>query len=153
MQCIILPLYLGFLVYCPNADMGGVIQGGVPLAANATAMALWKGSDLGLGDSSSPLDSECNAGCHCSRSDYDPVCSVADSVTHFNPCFAGCASPGSNDTYLGCGCSAGAGDEAVVVKGFCDSARCSYILFAAFVFLQVFFTFAATMPGLVASLR
>ena len=45
------------------------------------------------------------------------------------------------------------GDDSLVVQGVCDSARCSYVLFAGFVFLQVFFTFAATMPGLVASLR
>ena len=49
--------------------------------------------------------------------------------------------------------AAAAASSSFVSRGVCDEARCSYAPLAAIVFLQVFFTFAAAMPGLVASLR
>ena len=54
-QSVILPLYLGFLLYCPNADIAGVISGGVAVAAD--------GVGLGCGD------------CACSRHAMSNCCS------------------------------------------------------------------------------
>jgi organic anion transporter 4A len=139
-QCVILPLYLGFLLYCPNTDIDGVVRDG----ESSGNFSLYNG---------------CNADCACSRADYNPVCSMSDDVTYFNPCYAGCTGGMVNEvSYSGCGCLAANATSAVfgegeVVRGVCESAKCNYVYFAAFVFLQVFFTFAATMPGLVASLR
>ena len=55
LQAVILPLYLGFLLYCPNADFAGVIADGAAVAS---------AGDLGCAD------------CACSRADYDPVAHV-----------------------------------------------------------------------------
>ena len=146
LQAVILPLYLGFLLYCPNADFAGVIADGAAVAS---------AGDLGCGD------------CACSRADYDPVCSAAaGNVTFFNACFAGCSDvvldgAGGLATFANCSCAAASAASAAVAspsssfvsRGVCDEARCSYAPLAAIVFLQVFFTFAAAMPGLVASLR
>ena len=150
LQAVILPLYLGFLLYCPNADFAGVIVDGQAAVASA--------GDLGCG-----LD------CACSRADYDPVCSAAaaGNVTFFNACFAGCSDvvldgAGGLVTFANCSCAGAAASAAAAAaassssfasRGVCDEARCSYAPLAAIVFLQVFFTFAAAMPGLVASLR
>ena len=141
-QSVILPLYLGFLLYCPNTDIAGVIADGVAVADG----------DLGCGD------------CACSRADYDPVCSAAGNVTFFNACFAGCSDVVLGDgggiaTFANCSCAAAAAPISItssssfVSKGVCDGARCNYAYLAVIVFLQVFFTFMAAMPGLVASLR
>ena len=145
-QAVILPLYLGFLLYCPNADFAGVISDGAAVAGG--------GSQLGCG-----LD------CACSRADYDPVCSAAGNVTFFNACFAGCSdvvldvnNGGALATFANCSCAASEAADAAtsssfVSKGVCDGAMCDYTPLAAIVFLQVFFTFATALPGLVASLR
>ena len=95
------------------------------------------------------------------RTDYDPVCSVADNVTFFNACFAGCSDVVSGEgggiaTFANCSCAAASGSASAsgsVSKGMCDGARCNFVYLAVIVFFQVFFTFAAAMPGLVASLR
>ena len=135
-QAVILPLYLGFLLYCPNADFAGVIADGAAVAA---------------GDGEGQLG--CGLDCACSRADYDPVCSAASgNVTFFNACFAGCSDvilDSGLATFANCSCAA----SEVVSKGVCEDARCDYAPLAAIVFIQVFFTFAAAMPGLVASLR
>lgn len=39
------------------------------------------------------LTGGCNADCHCSRENYNPVCG-ADSVLYFSPCHAGCKGKG-----------------------------------------------------------
>merc|ERR1712102_214160 len=97
LQAVILPLYLGFLLYCPNADFAGVIADGAAAVASAGT------GDLGCGD------------CACSRADYDPVCSAAaaGNVTFFNACFAGCSDvvldgAGGLATFANCSCAAAA---------------------------------------------
>ena len=35
------------------------------------------------------LDSTCNNGCGCSRSEFSPICGV-DGITYYSPCHAGC---------------------------------------------------------------
>ena len=130
-QAIILPLYLGFLLYCPNGSVAGI-------------HTLDKG----------PFDlSSCNQNCHCDISNYDPVCSLSDDVTFYNPCFAGCTQSLNGSLFGDCSCFPSISTGGLGKKGFCDSAKCDYTYFAIVIFLQIFFTFAATMPGLVASLR
>lgn len=35
------------------------------------------------------LENTCNSGCGCSKSQFDPICSV-DGITYYSPCHAGC---------------------------------------------------------------
>ena len=127
-----------------GADLGG----GVEDQLRRQALA---GVD---GSGSNDLYGECNAGCGCAVADFDPICSVEEDVTYISACFAGCSaraeSSNTSSTFSDCACLPSGGPA---VKGFCESARCDFTPFAALVFFQIFFTFAATMPGLVASLR
>ena len=163
-QAIIIPLYFGFLLYCPNADFAGVVVDGkkVTIEQNRDSLASPVLTSKQLLSPSNSFKDSCHAGCGCSASDFDPVCSLGDGVTHFNPCLAGCATEvelqGNVTLYGDCACApaVSSGDLSglrVASRGFCSAAKCDYFYFALFVFLQVFFTFAATMPGLVASLR
>lgn len=42
------------------------------------------------------LDHECNSGCGCDMSVYDPIC--IDGVEYFTPCHAGCSNTVSNSS-------------------------------------------------------
>ena len=167
-QFIVLPLYLGFLVHCPSADFAGVT---IPYPEAA----------LGSGLERPDLGSACNAGCAggcAGAADFDPVCASVDGrdVTFFNPCYAGCESAANATKFLDCGCAESlfgeAGERWTATRGICESAkygkatlisqyltdfnfpfRCDYTYFSVFLFLQIFFTFVATMPALMSGLR
>ncbi len=168
-QFVVLPLYLGFLAYCPSADVAGITVS-------------YPGDDAGGAGFSAAhpkLSSACNAGCAggcAGATDFDPVCGSligGEEVTFFNPCYAGCSASSNTSHFLDCGCSGG--EAATVQRGICQSARsagegsndhlvwfflkcffffrCDFTYFSIFLFLQIFFTFVATMPGLMAGLR
>lgn len=137
-QALVIPLYLGFLLYCPNGDFAGVTTDKV---GNFTYPDV-------------SFRSECNLECeNCDISNFDPVCSLGDDVTFYNPCFAGCSSAFNGSVFMECSCVSPLSELRVATRGQCESGKCSYIYFSLFLFLQLLFTFAATMPGLVASLR
>lgn len=146
-QTVVIPLYLGFLLYCPNGAFAGLTA--TDVAGHAYGPAL-------------DFASDCNGACaaNCRLSEFDPVCSVADDVTFFNPCFAGCRAAKNESVFTDCACLSPvegvgpwAGLGGVATRGQCESGKCGFALFAGLMFLQIFFTFMATMPGLVASLR
>ena len=86
---------------------------------------------------------ECSRDCPCAAPGYyDPVC-IEGGVNYPNPCLAGC----STGNLTGCLCGE------VTAKGFCKDQICDKVKFSLVVFFQIFFTFAGTMPALVASLR
>ncbi len=156
-QCIVLPLYLGFVTAtCDGGDFAGVTT--TMLANNSHSTSAGEGRDFVTGVGGG-MYADCNANCACDRGDFDPVC--AGGVTYFSACYAGCSAVtvGSSElsqkkkVFSGCTCLPDE-TEGLAVEGLCPRALdCDYKLFAVFLFLQVFFTFAATMPGLMASLR
>ena len=88
---------------------------------------------------------------------YEPVCHLSTGTTYFSACVAGCTEASSvavtNKTiFHNCACleAASAGDY--VIPGACPS-DCNHLYFSILLFLNILFTFVATMPGLVASLR
>ena len=91
---------------------------------------------------------------------YEPVCHLESGTTYFSACLAGCSSSallGQNNATIfhNCACllTDGATDEnAYVIPGVCPS-DCNHVYFSVLLFLNILFTFVATMPGLVASLR
>ncbi|XP_020290841.1 solute carrier organic anion transporter family member 4A1 isoform X2 [Pseudomyrmex gracilis] len=137
-----------FALSCPNLDFAGLT---VPYLNNTRT------SDLSL-------ESSCNSGCGCSRSQFDPICGV-DGITYYSPCYAGCYQETSlNDvkTYANCSCIHASpmslthdGDivQYEAVNTTCES-KCAYLwIFVALAFCNMFLTFLCTMPALSSTLR
>ena len=88
---------------------------------------------------------------------YEPVCHLPTGTTFFSACMAGCTDatslPDSNKTvFHHCACIDSAGPDDYVIPGACPT-ECNHLYFSILLFLNILFTFVATMPGLVASLR
>ena len=75
------------------------------------------------------------------------VCDPGANVAYLSGCHAGCQTM-TNDIFTNCSCS----QSTIVNAGLCPS-QCSHVSLSVMIFLQVFFTFMGTMPGLVAGLR
>ena len=93
-QAIILPLYLGFLLYCPNGDFAGL---NVPLSSSHEILNIvpynssWGPLALSYAQSedSSQFSNSCNSNCGCLSDNFDPVCSLHEDITYYSPCHAG----------------------------------------------------------------
>ena len=122
-QCIILPLYVGFLFNCPNA-----------------------GSNLNE-------ESTCNnnATCHCDFNLGEFVCDTENNLSYLSPCHAGCKESIDDTTFTNCDCLAN--PQMTMQKGLCKNEDCNHLYLSVMLFFQVLFTFMGTMPGLVAGLR
>ena len=89
------------------------------------------------------LDSPCNAGCGCSKSEYEPICG-ADGSFYFSPCYAGCPLQPSNnsDKYYNCSCIAvSEADGAMASKKHCSEPcfKAPYFLFLLFLIMLTMF--------------
>ena len=180
-QAAILPLYLGFMYHCPTGMYSGVnfdlqTDDSAPkhistshgfnsvCKSNCNCPAYVKHEDSSFIVYSTT---------------YEPVCSLLDKVTYYSACHAGCQFEmmyKNQTAYYGCTCvqqnynhskeliaqnsSQSYTDTldlkeqlGIVSNGPCEHESCSSVPLAVIIFLQVLFTFMATMPGLVASLR
>nr|XP_040570830.1 solute carrier organic anion transporter family member 4A1-like [Lepeophtheirus salmonis] len=99
-QLAILPLYLGFLLYCPNPPFAGV-NSAYPHVPYNEQLSLSAG---------------CNTNCsaNCDVLSYMPVCGE-NGVSYFNPCYAGCKSNGTNGILRDCLCIDG--PESIALEG------------------------------------
>nr|XP_037270307.1 solute carrier organic anion transporter family member 4A1-like [Rhipicephalus microplus] len=114
------------------------------------------------------LSHSCNAHCNCSGVGYDPVCG-SDNFTYYSPCVAGCGNVRNfrkTKLYSQCTCVHGptlfmASEGESNETGFHYMARrdpctadCGLIVvYAAAVFVALFFTFLLIVPALTALLR
>uniref|UniRef100_A0AAY4E360 Solute carrier organic anion transporter family member n=1 Tax=Denticeps clupeoides TaxID=299321 RepID=A0AAY4E360_9TELE len=145
-----------FLIHCPNIPMAGVtapyhtgpLQGHTQIES---ASSVLEGN----------LTVSCNAGCHCVKELYNPVCG-ADGVMYYSPCHAGCStmnqthSYNSKQLFTGCSCVVGNvtwGEEGLAIAGKCTSTCYHMPLFLTFLFIVIFFTFLCSIPALTATLR
>jgi sodium-independent organic anion transporter len=146
-----------FLVYCSHSPLIGV-ETRYPnevSAANASAR-------LGY---ASQLASQCNAGCNCAVSEYNPVCASyrpeppgerkgepPEGLSFYSPCYAGCAggmSP-TQRSYANCSC---APDGGPVTRGLCESKCSGLIGFLVLFGPMCFCTFSVGVPVLSVVLR
>ncbi|XP_026862744.2 solute carrier organic anion transporter family member 4A1 [Electrophorus electricus] len=162
MLCALLSLLaiFAFLSHCPNVPMAGVT---VPYHGSASwsPTHLWPASGSNSSEADGNLTVGCNAGCHCAKEFYNPVCGV-DGVMYYSPCHAGCTavnhthSHSDRQVFTGCTCVVGNvswGEEGLAVVGKC-SASCNHMpAFLSFLFVIISFTFLCSIPALTATLR
>ncbi|XP_063064464.1 solute carrier organic anion transporter family member 4A1 [Engraulis encrasicolus] len=165
-----------FLISCPNMPMAGVTapyRGGELLHPPTQTQTQSPAQDLYLQQYESEgtyynssvegnLTVACNAGCHCVKELYNPVCG-ADGVMYYSPCHAGCSginrthSHDGKQVFTGCSCVVGNvsswGHEGLALAGKCGSS-CHYMpAFLTFLFVVILFTFLCSIPALTATLR
>uniref|UniRef100_A0A0L8FTN5 Solute carrier organic anion transporter family member n=1 Tax=Octopus bimaculoides TaxID=37653 RepID=A0A0L8FTN5_OCTBM len=143
LSTVLLVLMLIFLLRCQNNSFVGI---NVPYSVNRTS------SPFVIGN----LKAECNADCHCSNEDYDPICSSGGSI-YFSPCYAGCKTviDGYTKKYANCSCiqSNNSKFDYVAVSGKCPN-QCNHLsLFMPFFAMIMLITFTISMPALTATLR
>ncbi|XP_048265736.1 solute carrier organic anion transporter family member 4A1 isoform X1 [Bombus affinis] len=138
---------LCFVLNCPNLNFAGVT---VPYSDQTKK--------------SFSLDSTCNNGCGCSRSEFSPICGV-DGITYYSPCHAGCYQGtriNNVEVYSDCTCireppiNLTTGGNVIsyeAINTTCNTS-CSYLWpFITLAFCNMFITFLCTMPALSATLR
>ncbi|KAK3092949.1 hypothetical protein FSP39_009291 [Pinctada imbricata] len=140
--CIFICMLFGpaFLASCVDYEVAGV---GHPYV-NETAIS---------------MTSECNKGCGCTTSGYEPVCDH-DNVVYFSPCHAGCSNVrnvNGSKVYEYCVCISPStdGGNPSVTGGTCTTpGKCPWFyVFSVFIFLMMLFTFTTTSPILQAMFR
>ena len=131
-QCVILPLYMGFLLNCPST---AIVGSNKPY----------------LNENTIELTATCNANCNCDFNLGEFVCDTERRLSYLSPCHAGCQESINQTTYTQCDCLDSF--EVTVQKGICKNQDCNYLYLSVMLFFQVLFTFMGTMPGLVAGLR
>ncbi|KAL3088825.1 hypothetical protein niasHS_009117 [Heterodera schachtii] len=106
------------------------------------------------------LDARCNAQCHCSPTEYHPVCAEhidGSQMAYYSPCYAGCPSPYAAQTkeYLNCSCVPDEmkGGTRRVKRGFCESKCRGLFAFMVFFAPFCFFTFAVGIALITVVLR
>ncbi|XP_077560543.1 solute carrier organic anion transporter family member 4A1-like [Haemaphysalis longicornis] len=107
----------------------------------------------------------CNSHCNCTGVMYDPVCGT-DNLTYYSPCVAGCASARpfeKTKLFTECSCvdaptmympsKTGTGFYYMAKRDLC-AADCGLVaVYAAAMFVALFFTFLLIVPALTALLR
>ncbi|KAM9342114.1 solute carrier organic anion transporter family member 4A1 [Pholidichthys leucotaenia] len=155
-----------FLIHCPNVPMAGVT---VPYRSSRMELQQLdqnrylynKSSKSSNSTFDGSLTVDCNAGCHCTRELYNPVCGV-DGMMYYSPCHAGCTAVNhtqlstGKQVYSGCSCVVGNvswGAEGFAVAGKCGSS-CHYMPhFLSLIFIVISFTFLCSIPAVTATLR
>ncbi|GAB1606686.1 solute carrier organic anion transporter family member 4A1-like [Argonauta hians] len=153
LSSILLLLMLIFLVRCQNNSFVGI---NIPYSWNSTSSSSSSSYSTPPPFVVGQLSSECNANCHCSNEDYDPICSH-DGHIYFSPCYAGCKTviDGYPKKYANCSCvhSNSTNQEYTAVSGKCPN-KCNHLsLFMPFFALIMLTTFIISMPALTATLR
>ncbi|MBN3289767.1 SO1C1 protein, partial [Polypterus senegalus] len=134
-----------FALSCPNSDIAGVTVSyeGVPVAQPSNLL------------------STCNSDCHCSTSQWDPVCGE-NGLTYISPCLAGCKQLqgfGKNTTYQDCRCIAsfpsGASNFSSTLGQCPRDKKCSkmFIYYIAFQSLSFFLYSLGSVPMYMLNLR
>uniref|UniRef100_A0A674DTD6 Solute carrier organic anion transporter family member n=1 Tax=Salmo trutta TaxID=8032 RepID=A0A674DTD6_SALTR len=129
-----------FAMGCDNAKVAGITMS-------------YTGVE-GLSYQQPSLFSECNSGCQCSGSDWDPVCGE-NGITYVSPCLAGCTSStgaGKNTVFDQCRCVAvtGAGSQPsnqTASLGHCPIRDSCDTMFPYFLFLSVITSFIISLGG------
>uniref|UniRef100_A0A8C8CWG9 Solute carrier organic anion transporter family member n=1 Tax=Oncorhynchus tshawytscha TaxID=74940 RepID=A0A8C8CWG9_ONCTS len=129
-----------FAMGCDNAKVAGITMS-------------YTGVE-GLSYQQPSLFSECNSGCLCSGSDWDPVCGE-NGITYVSPCLAGCTSStgaGKNTVFNQCRCVAvtGAGSQPsnlTASLGHCPIRDSCDTMFPYFLFLSVITSFIISLGG------
>ncbi|XP_064785265.1 solute carrier organic anion transporter family member 1C1-like [Oncorhynchus masou masou] len=129
-----------FAMGCDNAKVAGITMS-------------YTGVE-GLSHQQPSLFSECNSGCLCSGTDWDPVCGE-NGITYVSPCLAGCTSStgaGKNTVFNQCRCVAvtGAGSQPsnlTASLGHCPIRDSCDTMFPYFLFLSVITSFIISLGG------
>ena len=182
-QAAILPLYFGFMYHCPTGMYAGVNYDlNVNDASKNYVSESSFNSVCQNNCTCSAYIKQDLSSLRIYSATYEPVCGLVDKVTYFSACHAGCQfeSTYENQTaFYGCTCLYDPNGRnnvtineltnpvktsdfnsndlkrqlGIVLNGECERDSCSSIPLVVIIFFQVLFTFMATMPGLVASLR
>ncbi|XP_077560542.1 solute carrier organic anion transporter family member 4C1-like [Haemaphysalis longicornis] len=111
------------------------------------------------------LEHSCNAHCNCSGAVYDPVCGT-DNFTYYSPCIAGCSNVERvhrTKYYSHCTCvhgptstvqlEGGGSFSYMAQRDPCVTDCGLVVVYAAAMFVALFFTFLLIVPALTAMLR
>ncbi|XP_041441700.1 solute carrier organic anion transporter family member 1C1 [Xenopus laevis] len=132
-----LMLFSLFAMGCKNSSMAG-------LTVSYQGSAQISNQENGV--------SECNVGCRCPLSHWDPVCGE-NGLTYYSACFAGCSvssATGKRAEFYNCSCvgapaSHSGGGSAVA--GSCAKGRDCSKMFLYFVVMSVMTSFALSLGG------
>jgi len=146
----VIPFIISFNLNCDNLPYVGVNH-------NHTTEAQQR-SYFPVTAPESALVTGCNLNCNCDTTHFDPVCG-SDSLMYLSPCLAGCTEMTAKDNFTSCGCPAtsSSGFEleapSFVTRSKCLS-DCGYLApNVVLMFIGITFTFGASMPAVVATLR
>lgn len=154
-----------FLIHCPNMPMAGVTSSYsnslLPHQPVTVEPEQYDTENVYNSSLEGNLTVSCNAGCHCAKELYNPVCG-ADGIMYYSPCHAGCSSINHTHShdgrqmFSGCSCVVGNvswGHEGLAQAGKCTSSCHHMPLFLTFLFIVILFTFLCSIPALTATLR
>ncbi|NWR67745.1 SO1C1 protein, partial [Bucorvus abyssinicus] len=127
-----------FAMGCENSDVAGLT-----VSYHGTKR---------MTDYEQELFSECNSGCMCSKSDWDPICGE-NGVTYISACLAGCqASKGSgkNTVFFNCSCvgtSESPSRSSSAVVGPCQKGNECPKMFLYFLVISVITSYTLSVGG------
>ncbi|XP_058660840.1 solute carrier organic anion transporter family member 1C1 isoform X2 [Ammospiza nelsoni] len=104
-----------------------------------------------VSDHEQALISECNSGCSCSRSDWDPICGE-NGVTYVSPCLAGCRASngtGKNTVFFNCSCvgTFESSQSSSAVVGPCQKGNECPKMFLYFLVISVITSYTLSVGG------
>ncbi|CAH1399802.1 unnamed protein product [Nezara viridula] len=143
-----LPCISALFISCPSDDLVGFT---IPYQTDNIVKQLKRKHLL--------LNSDCNNGCGCEESYFNPVCGI-DNRTYFSGCFAGCLEMNIRDQkkeFFNCKCipkekaTKVSGPEAY--EGACKTLCPSFPLFLALIFIYQTLSFASLIPSVTSTLR
>lgn len=100
------------------------------------------------------IKSSCNGACNCDVKFFSPICSEADQLTFYSPCFAGCSADNvlGEKSYQNCSCFPIPLSKGVQGSG-CIPECDSLVPFLLFLLGLMIFTFSNNIPATTATLR
>ncbi|XP_056311219.1 solute carrier organic anion transporter family member 1C1 [Danio aesculapii] len=140
-------LLLHFGTKCDNVPVAGIT-----VSYNGTSY---------MSSDQRSLESQCNQGCSCTTSEWDPVCSDSG-ITYMSPCLAGCTAStgqGKNTVFHNCSCvlspSPAEGSRSVSLGQCPRGSACarSFTSYMAVSVLSSFINSLGTTPGYMIIIR